>query len=195
MSTLVYVHGTNGSGKSTLARAVIAAGGVAQNGVFAVMPHPRAWTTILRNPNVVLAGRYGSSCGGVDGIQPYADIHAIFHRHGLQFKQNVFAEGLVTPGLDTCQQFTTYFDKTVFILLETPDTVCIRNVLRRRAAKGNTKPYSPANLYKKAHSASLWAARLERAGLDVRRLQYKQARALTLQLLGLPEPTLKDLLS
>jgi hypothetical protein len=91
--------------------------------------------------------------------------------------------------------FAKLFSQATFILLDTPDTVCINNVLKRRAAKGTTKPYDPKNLYRKQQSARNWADRLERAGLTVHRLQYRQAYILTLELLGLPEPSVDDLLS
>lgn len=192
MSTLVYVHGTNGSGKSTLARAVLAAAGGAQ-GVQRLLGNPKAACTPTGRPTLVLAGKYGTACGGVDGIQPYAALHEILQEQA-SFGHSVFAEGLVTPGQGTCVKFASYFDQAVFILLDTPDTVCIKNVLARRSAKGTTKPYDPKNLYKKQQSARNWADRLERAGLTVHRLQYRQAYNLTLELLGLPEPSVDDLL-
>lgn len=192
MSTLVYVHGTNGSGKSTLARAVLAAAGGAQ-GVSKLVGSPKATYTHTGHAGVVLAGKYGTACGGVDGIQPYADLHHILKQQSA-LERNVFAEGLVTPGVDTCTTFASYFDQAAFILLDTPETECILNVLKRRRAKGTTKPYSPDNLHRKAASARSWATRLERAGLNVHRLQYRQAYTLTLELLGLPEPSVDDLL-
>lgn len=192
MTTLIYVHGTNGSGKSTLARAVLAAAGGAQ-AVVAVTGTPKATWTYTGTPGVVLAGKYGNACGGVDGMQPYAALHDVL-KSNVSFGNSVFAEGLVTPGVDTCTKFASYFDHAVFILLDTPDTVCIKNVLKRRAAKGTTKPYDPKNLYRKQHSARSWADRLERAGLNVHRLQYRQAYTMTLELLGLSEPSVEDLL-
>lgn len=192
MSTLVYVHGTNGSGKSTLARAVLAAARGAQ-GVSNLVGSPKATWTHTGVDGVVLAGKYGTACGGVDGMQPYADLHHVL-RHQASADCSVFAEGLVTPGVDTCTAFASYFEDAVFILLDTPDTVCIKNVLKRRAAKGTTKPYDPKNLYRKQASARSWADRIERAGLNVHRLQYSQAYNLTLELLGLHEPSVEDLL-
>ena len=193
MTTLIYVHGTNGSGKSTLARAVLAAAGGAQ-GVSKLPANPKAtWTTTGR-AGVVLAGKYGTACGGVDGFQPYADLYRVLMLRA-RAGDNVFAEGLVTPGQDTCVSFAKLFNQAVFILLDTPDTVCIKNVLKRRAAKGTTKPYDPKNLYRKQASAQSWATRLERAGLMVERLHYRQARTRVLQLLGLPELSVEELLS
>jgi adenylate kinase family enzyme len=193
MTTLVYVHGTNGSGKSTLARAVLAAAGGAQ-GVSKLLGSPKATWTHTGTADMVLAGKYGTACGGVDGFQPYADLHQVLQEQ-VAFGRSVFAEGLVTPGQDTCVKFASYFDHAVFILLDTPDTVCIKNVLKRRATKGTTKPYDPKNLYRKQASAQSWAARLERAGLNVQRLQYRQAYTTALELLGLHEPSVDELLS
>lgn len=196
VTTLVYVHGTNGSGKSTLARAVLAAAGgvqlvngVEHDSVRKVKAHI-TWT----HSGLALAGKYGSACGGVDGVQPYDAVHSILRRATEYEGACVFAEGLVTPGVGTCQTFASYFDRAVFILLDTPETICIRNVLKRRAAKGTTKPYDPKNLYRKLASARSWADRLERAGLEVHRVQYRQAYNMTLELLGLPEPSVDDLL-
>lgn len=192
MSTLVYVHGTNGSGKSTLARAVLAAAGGAQ-GVQRLPANPKATWTPAGRAGVVLAGKYGTACGGVDGIQPYADLYRVLMLRA-RAGDSVFAEGLVTPGQDTCVSFAKLFTSATFILLDTPDTVCIQNVLTRRSAKGTTKPYDPKNLYKKQQSARNWATRLERAGLTVERLHYRQAHTRVLELLGLPEPSVQDLL-
>lgn len=192
MSALVYVHGTNGSGKSTLARAVLAAAGGAQ-AVQRLPANPKATWTPAGRAGVVLAGKYGTACGGVDGIQPYADLYRVLMLRA-RAGDSVFAEGLVTPGQDTCVSFAKLFSQATFILLDTPDTVCIQNVLHRRAAKGTTKPYDPKNLYRKQVSARSWADRLERAGLTVERLYYRQARTRVLELLGLPEPSVQELL-
>lgn len=193
MSTLVYLHGTNGSGKSTLARAVLAAGGGPSNALlYNDMPFADQDNTVTKS-GVVLIGRYKNACGGVDGVQPYRHVHNLMDH--ARRRGRAFAEGLITPGVETCKTFASKFDRTVFILLDTPETVCIRNVLRRRKAKGNTKPYSPDNLYTKARSARSWANNLEASGLEVHRLQYREAYVLILELLGLPSPSVEELLS
>lgn len=181
MSSLVYVHGTNGSGKSTLAREVLAHLGGPQ--AVQVAPfNPKATYTTTATPGKVLVGKYLTSCGGVDGILPYADVYRVLMLRA-RAGDNVFAEGLVTPGVETCRRFAALFDWTVFILLDTPETDCIRNVLTRRNAAGNTKPYNPANLHVKARSARGWANNLERAGLEVHQLQYPSALRLALSVM------------
>lgn len=194
MTTLVYVHGTNGSGKSTLARAVLAAaGGICEQ--YSLNDNKRAkWLTT--KSGVVLLGKYTNRpCGGVDCVAPYSDVlrslHVVTSGNGFS---GVFAEGLMTPGLQTCTAYSDLFDHAVFIHLATPPEQCLVNHLKRKATIGSTRTYDPKNLYRKHQSASNWADRLERAGLNVQRLQYRQAYNTTLELLGLPEPSVDDLL-
>lgn len=196
-STLIYVHGTNGSGKSTLARAVVAAAGGA-----------RAYDSIPRLPKgdkagvtstprgVYLLGRYERACGGVDGYSPYARVHDAMTMLVGVANTRVFAEGLITPGVETCQKFASYFDHAFFVTLNTPAEVCVRNVLSRRgrSKRVTTKEYTPEKLYDKHRSAIRWAARLADAGLDTRCLDYPAAYAFTLEKLGLQPPSIEDLL-
>lgn len=181
MSQLVYVHGTNGSGKSTLAREVLQYAG----GAIGIFNAHGACKITVTDRGVGLYGRYLNACGGVDGIQPYADFIETMrlHRHRKHLMR--FAEGLVTPGVDTCKRMAEYHGNALFLLLDTPETDCIANVLKRRAAAGNSKPYSADNLYKKARSARSWADNLERVGLQVKRVQYKDALFETLEALDL----------
>lgn len=195
MSTLVYVHGTNGSGKSTLARAVLeAAGGIRE--YVRSCEGTKAGTTWTATPGVAMLGKYTDRpCGGVDCIAPYNVVYDELWRQSLYLGNSMFAEGLITPGVETCRRFAVLFDRAVFIHLATPDTECIKNMLRRRAGMGKAHlPYDPKNLYAKTKSAAAWANNLERAGLEVHRLQYKQAYSLTLKALGLKEPSINDLL-
>lgn len=190
-SKLVYVHGTNGSGKSTLARAVIAAaGGV--TGLTVLVGAPKAIYTRTA-AGLVLVGKYGNACGGVDGLQPYASIHDIVQSN---IGRTIFAEGLVTPGLETCQKLAEYVHgNAVWVFLDTPIDACIANVLKRRGRKGTTKPYDPANLLRKRESSASWARRLTEAGLDVRILtSWSSAYLLCLDELGLPVPDVDQLI-
>ena len=193
-SKLVYVHGTNGSGKSTLARAVMAAAGGANGAPEPLHNNPKASATYTME-GVVLIGKYGNACGGVDGLSPYASIHDLMQHHlsiddGVRF----FAEGLITPGVDTCKTLAGYVDDALFILLDTPVEQCITNVMKRRGRKGTDKPYDPSNLHKKAVTARSWAARLAAAGLRVEVLTWGKAYFRCLDELGLPAPDVDQLL-
>jgi hypothetical protein len=191
---LIYVHGTNGSGKSTLARAVMAAAG----GGTGYRPSKsgkegKAGTTGTSR-GVALLGKYETACGGVDGFSPYSHVHEEMLTHSIFPEARVFAEGLLSPGIETCQRFDGYFDRAVFIALNTPVEQCVANVLSRRKRKGTDKVYTPDKLYDKHCSVLRWADRLEGAGLEVKRLEYKEAYSTCLELLGLQEPSIEELL-
>lgn len=184
-SRLVYVHGTNGSGKSTLARAVMAAA-KGPSGVHA-LPDNRKATWTHTKAGVVLVGKYGTACGGVDGLNPYASIHDIVSLHAPA-EARLFAEGLVTPGLDTCRRLADLVDDHLFVFLDTPLDQCVANVLKRRHRKGTVTPYDAAHLHKKHRSALSWADRLAAAGLRVEVHTWVPAYARCLQMLSLPQP-------
>lgn len=191
-SKLVYVHGTNGSGKSTLARAVIAAaGGV--TGVSCIVGVPKATWTHTRTSGVVLVGKYGTACGGVDGLSPYASIKDIV-ANNAGFERCIMAEGLITPGVETCQHLADTVGEALFIFLDVPVEQCITNVLSRRSRKGTTKEYNPANLLKKRASAESWEKRLSASGLTTRVLNWSGAYFTCLDFLGLPVPDVDQLL-
>lgn len=180
---IIYVHGTNGSGKSTLARAVIkAAGGVI--GVSCIHNNRKA-TYTHTEAGVIMVGKYGNACGGVDGVSPYSAAIDIALEQVELWDRKVFMEGLATPGLETCQKLGP---GALFIFLDTPVEQCIENVLKRRAVRGNDKPYDPANLYKKLRSAESWAKRLELHGLNVVRLSWDNAYTRILREYGLKRP-------
>lgn len=190
---LVYVHGTNGSGKSTLARAVIAAAGGVES-VSHLLPNKKATYTHTAQ-GLVLVGKYGNACGGVDGVAPYAAVLDIVEEQAKGWERSIFMEGLATPGLETCQRLAASVGgRALFIYLDVPVEQCIQNVLARRGRKGTTKEYNPANLIKKQKSASNWIRRLEANGLETASLAWDNAYARTLQHLGIRQPTLEDLL-
>lgn len=186
MSVLVYLHGTNGSGKSTLARELIA--------------HALGQTDYVRLPalatdgktpgytttraGLVLLGRYRAQCGGVDLIAPYRSVRPTMEAALEAGHSAVFAEGLITPGVETCKGFASLFKRAVFIMLDTPEEQCVRNMLSRRVDMGKANvPYDPANLYRKAKSARAWVDNLDRVGLESGRLQYPAALAVCKRLL------------
>jgi ABC-type oligopeptide transport system ATPase subunit len=199
VSLLIYVHGTNGSGKSTLARALLAEAGGA-TGVNYLMKkdgfgltHHKKVTYTHTQAGVIFIGSYGNACGGVDGLSPYHGIFDVVATNASASRK-MFAEGLVTPGLETCQRLADMVEKCLFILLDTPDAQAVRNVLTRRARKGTDKPYDPANLHKKTRSAVSWANRLEDAGLNVARLSWDGAYTASAKLLGLQNERISHLL-
>lgn len=182
---IIYAHGTNGSGKSTLARALIKAAG----GVIGVnySHNNRHQTYTHTKAGVILIGKYGNACGGVDGVSPYSAAIDTTEEQVALWSRQVFLEGLATPGLATCQRIAS-MGNALFIFLDTPVDQCITNVLKRREARGTTKPYDPANLHKKQRSVESWAARCAQAGLQVERLSWDNAYTRILRAYNLKRP-------
>ena len=183
-SKLVYIHGTNGSGKSTLARALLAAA-AHPAGIEHLPGNPKAsWTRTNGGP--VFIGKYGNACGGVDGLSPYAAIKDIVGMHADE-GAIMLAEGLVTPGLATCQELAGMVRDHLFIHLNVPLEVCVANVLSRRARKGTDKPYDTSNLIKKRASADSWARRLKESGLQTEVCSWNEAYLRCLEFLELQD--------
>jgi hypothetical protein len=190
---LFYVHGTNGSGKSTLARRIVSA-----MGCINTRKHTDTGVPISVAHGLVFIGKYENACGGVDGINPYraaVDTAGILASYG----NNVFMEGLATPGQATCQELTDMFKgNATFYLLDVPEADCIANVLKRRARSKRAhaaKPYDPSHLYKKAKSARAWATALQKNGLQCKVMTPDNVYRDVLATLGITEPTIDQLLS
>jgi hypothetical protein len=176
-ATFIFVHGAGGSGKSTLARVLIACAG----GVSSSSPLPKGAVISYTPAKVALLGPYHTPTGGVDSIHPYALVpQAIKHLLYVEAWPYVFAEGLMTPGVETCRQIyvaaTRMRAKAHFVLLDVPIDVCTRNVEARRARKGTDKPYDNHHLIKKHQSANNWIRNLHDAGIpNTHKLTWKKA--------------------
>lgn len=172
MSICIFVHETNRSGKSTLARRIIdLCGGVS---AYYADTSYKGGSTILKN-GIGLLGKYDNACGGMDGFHPAASIKTELKKHTMNPDGKVFAEGLMTFGVETCKEISEMFDRCIFILLDTEIPQCIEYVKQRRSEKGNTKEYSPEHLYKKAKSAYSWYLNLLQEGLECYRLKFDDA--------------------
>lgn len=168
MSIFIYVHGANGSGKTTLARALIEHAG----GITELKGH-----LTYTKSNLILLGKYPHdvASGGVDTIHPYSNVPVLAEQICKVPKAVVFAEGMVTPGTATVKQLASFYDEFLFIHLVTPIDQCIANTIKRRTARGNKKPFNPANLLNKARSARYLAGKLRREGLQVVDATYDEA--------------------
>ncbi len=178
---LVYVHGTNGSGKSTLARYLLMCAG----GIKEIKPHAvtGAYCTYSWR-RFACVGKYRALTGGADGVQPYALVPKTALAL-LKDGYDVLVEGLMSPGVETCQ---TLHDRAVkmgvkvkFIRLDIGFYQSLQNVLRRRMLAGNEKEYDPGNLRKKQRSCDGWLENLGAAGLPVWGLNWEQALDYCLQ--------------
>jgi len=183
--SLIYVHGTNGSGKSTLARYLLMCAG----GIRKIAQHPvtEAYCTYSYG-RLACVGKYRALTGGADGVQPYALVPKTAIAL-LQDGCDVLIEGLMSPGVETCQAL---HDRAVrlgayvrFIRLDIGFYQSVQNVLRRRMLAGNEKEYDPGNLRKKQRSCDGWLENLGAAGLPIYGLDWNNTRDLCMQNFGL----------
>lgn len=176
LRNLIYVHGTNGSGKSTLARYLImCAGG---NYATARLPEPDGPKYTVTRTRLALVGKYSTPTGGADGVNPYAEVPKLAIEL-LKIDHDVFIEGLMTPGVETCCKL---HDSAVklgasvrFIRLDIGFYQACKNVERRRKLTGNIKPFDPSNLRKKQNSCDGWFENLAAAGLPIYGFDFNQA--------------------
>lgn len=192
---LIYVHGANGSGKTTLAHVLMTCAGRPVRLVSP--PTPQTAPSTHTKDGLVLVGPYRSATGGADSVQPYAFVpHTISHY--IRKGKNVFVEGLMTPGVDTCrwiyEDAKKHGAKVTFIWLDVNISTCTAHVLARRARKGNEKPYDNAHLVKKHKSSFSWAQNLAKLGLPVQALTWEKARAYCLSEFRLTAPPIASLL-
>ena len=120
-------------------------------------------------------GKYTNLYRGMDEFHPAASIKAELQKHAMNPDGRVFAEGLMTFGVETCKEISNMFDKCTFILLDTDIPQCIEHVKQRRSENGNTKDYSPEQLYKKAKGAYSWYINLLQEGLECYWLKFDDA--------------------
>lgn len=178
MSTVINIRGSNGSGKSTLMRKFMAEMGK-RTGRIAWDGRVAGYRFKYQQRTVFVVGKYETACGGLDASFSYPnaadDVCEIIRelaQHG-----DVIAEGVIaisSYGVKRMIQLATDLaaqgHHLVLATLDTPENVCIERVKIRRTARGNTKPFNPANLRSKFKAIHKDHDRLVGAGIDCRRI-------------------------
>lgn len=139
---IVNLRGNNGSGKSTVARLLMAGNnarplhtteGKVWGYQFKVKGCKRQW---------VIIGRYTTACGGMDTLDKVSRkrIPELI-QEAVDMKCNVFLEGIMlSTYYGAVGAYTVKFGSScVFAYLDTPLEECIRRIVARRKAIGNTK--------------------------------------------------------
>ena len=142
---IINLRGTHGSGKSYVAKQIITR--------FDGVPigedkrgNPLGYAMQLDNGKALyVVGRYDIACGGCDAIQPYSLIWP----RVVEFAKlgHVLFEGaLVSSSYGNIGRASeVYGEQFVFAFLNTPMSVCLERIRKRREAKGNLKPLNPKN--------------------------------------------------
>lgn len=144
------IRGTNGSGKSHLMNSILDMFGAKE--INGVVPGKKKSTVLgykLSRWNGIVLGRYTPTGGGCDGISPPTEVE---RRIDLYAKpdNDVFLEGILVA-----HTFDRYNKQAIekatkgipyhFCFLDTPWVECLRRIIARRQAVGNTRPFNPEN--------------------------------------------------
>lgn len=180
MSTILNIRGTNGSGKSTLVRGLME-----KIGLDSTLEEPsgKVWGYELRH-NIRVLGRYETQCGGLDAIKETRQPgqQGFYNtRKGIRLLAemgHVICEGVlwstVFKSSDLCAKELPQHH-FIFAMVDTPADVCIERVQKRRAEKGNQKPFNPKELLSKIEQIGRRQEDLKKAGYDVRSIPYMSA--------------------
>lgn len=175
---IVSLRGTSGSGKSTVAFTMLKnfpSDKIVGEGNKTLGYKLDASSYGVSNPIYIL-GKYETACGGCDGIptqQMAADRAIEFNKDG-----HVLMEGLLASAAGPAGCMTISIQATgnaVFAILDTPVDVCIERVKQRRSARGDDRPFNPANTQAKHNQTMRAAKNLHQLGYDVRAIDHTNA--------------------
>lgn len=170
---IINVRGTHGSGKTTLVRRVMEhykyrepihmKGRKAPIGyVCRDKKSPHACTNVL-----FVAGSYESVTGGCDTI-PKVDLMYKKIKEYADLGYHVLFEGILaqhsTPNIK--KLYDRGYNPRV-IVLDVPVKKSIRGVKKRRAERGDTRPFNPTNVRKEAGGVLSTSDRLKSYGVKV----------------------------
>jgi len=170
--TVVDVRGTHGSGKSQAVFAVLQR---YKGRPLMERDHPRRiYAYTVPKLNLYVVGPYTSVAGGCDRIMYQDQVCErirVLARHG-----NVLCEGVIMSHLfkrywALAQELAPTHDYK-FLFLNTTLEQCKTNVLARRAASGNDKPFNPKNVIALHESTGYTRNALLRVGAHVTDVRY-----------------------
>jgi hypothetical protein len=145
----------------------------------------KIWAYNLQNRIYVL-GRYETPTGGCDGIRTQEEICAGIRQ--LSALGSVVFEGFLISGMHArYRKLEDELNPThhwIWACLDTPLDKCIEQTIKRRAARGNTKDFNPANLKVTFRAVITTRQALEKDGRDVRTLPHQSPLASLIEWLG-----------
>lgn len=154
---LLSIRGTNGAGKSTIVRAFIErySGkplfgllGPKRPEAYALCPIPG-----VTKPVYVL-GSYHVESGGLDQVQPYDLVLDLIEKYAP--KGHVLFEGVIVSSSygRVGRLLERWGQDAVMGFLTTSLEECIERVKKRRATRGDNRPFDPTNLTGKFNSVA-----------------------------------------
>lgn len=153
---IISLRGTNGSGKSHLVKELMTRYPTQPESMDDRGRAMNYEVTLPGGGKVYIVGNYDKPCGGCDGIQPYDNIWPRVDRLAGLGGHVLFEGSLVSSGYGRIGLASEkYGDDVIFAFMSTPLDQCIDFVKRRRAARGDERPFDPKNIIQKYHAVSL----------------------------------------
>lgn len=179
------LRGTNGSGKSTVAHALLTKTKAEPLEFWpnARKPKPKAYGGLWKQMPIAILGSYETVCGGMDTITDINDARDLIIKYGtdenypIVFYEGLFIShclGTVARGIEEAG----LKDRLVMAYLDTPLAVSLERVHKRRAERGNTKPFKEQNVVDDFQRVNEWNyAKAKREGWDVIDVPHMDAQS------------------
>jgi len=171
---IINLRGTSGSGKTAIVKRLMETYGYNSfsKGV-SLGTDAAGW----RWP-VFAIGKYDNVCGGMDTVPTQADCATYVAK--AYDSGHVICEGLLASGVGPkatlpAACIAAAGPNAWFLCMDTPLEVCIERVKARRAARGDDRPFNPANTVAKWEQTRRAYELLEEGGANVRWLPYETA--------------------
>lgn len=180
---ILNLRGTNGTGKSTVAHAILKKADARPLEFWpnTRSPKPKAYAGIWKGVPIVILGSYETVCGGMDTITDINDARDLIVKYGTDENYPImFYEGLfISHCLGTVAKGMTdagLKERTVLAYLDTPLEVCLERVHKRRAERGNTKPFKEQNVIDDYQRVEWNYAKATRDGWDAVNIDHLNAQ-------------------
>jgi hypothetical protein len=148
MATIINIRGTGGSGKSFTVHYLIKKFGIKND-----VKKDGKVVGYRLNGDVMVVGRYDTTCGGTDQIKTQdgiSDRVTKFAKMGkVVIYEGLLASTLYGRYLDLSRRLTKQGHKVIWSFLDTPIEKCIKRTIRRREKRGNTKLFNEKHTVEK----------------------------------------------
>ncbi len=172
LPVLLKIGGTSGSGKSTIVHRLLETHksvglGKTKRGAIDDYHFPEL--------NLVVLGKYDNQCGGCDGLQ----IEVILERlkRYADSGKSVLMEGLLIGGYGRLGATMDLYKKTHRVIhgfMDTPLDTCLNRVRKRRADRGDDRPFDETNTRIKWEGLRKRAQTMREEGHNVVQISHRK---------------------
>lgn len=137
------IRGTHGSGKSYIVHCLLQKYGNKQ-----ILEDGKLVGHLIPNLDVAVVGPYTKVCGGCDAVRTQDEVCRLVRKFHDEYGKVILEGSLVGHTFSRYAALATEMgvDTYKFVFLVTPLEECIRRVVDRRQARGNTKEFDPKNV-------------------------------------------------